>query len=309
MSLVIALVNNMPDGALLQTERQFADLLAAAGDDVPVQLRRYALPGIVRGPGMAEYVQERYAPLDALWDDAPDALIITGCEPHSPDLTREPYWPAMTQLLEWATDHVGSTIASCLAAHAALLHFDGVRRHRLPRKCSGVYGQFVQRSEPLATGLSGHVAMPHSRQNSVPTAALMVHQYRMVLVSAVVGWTVAVKERHGNLLVLMQGHPEYDSDTLLFEYRRDIRRFLRGERETYPALPVGYFSPVAERVLDDMRRRATRGPRDPELITQFPTKRLRADLRDCWRGDARRLYANWLAEVSRRSRKGLPAHA
>ena len=44
-----------------------------------------------------------------------------------------------------------------------------------------------------------------------------------------------------SLFLFLQGHPEYEAGTLLREYRRDIARFLRGEREHYPAVPQGYF--------------------------------------------------------------------
>jgi homoserine O-succinyltransferase len=45
------LVNNMPDAALLATERQFASLLAeAAGEAFDVTLRLYALANVPRSP-------------------------------------------------------------------------------------------------------------------------------------------------------------------------------------------------------------------------------------------------------------------
>jgi len=50
-TIVIGLVNNMPDAALRPTEGQFAALLgAAAGDVHDVRLRLSHLPEIARGP-------------------------------------------------------------------------------------------------------------------------------------------------------------------------------------------------------------------------------------------------------------------
>ena len=46
----IALVNNMPDGAFEETERQFVSLLSGGFAPGTVNLERYTLPGIVRGP-------------------------------------------------------------------------------------------------------------------------------------------------------------------------------------------------------------------------------------------------------------------
>ena len=71
-----------------------------------------------------------------------------------------------------------------------------------------------------------------------------------------------------SLFVLLQGHPEYDSTTLLREYRRDVGRFLRREREDYPALPRHYLDGPSERSLEAFRRRAL-SVRDPELLESF----------------------------------------
>ncbi len=43
------------------------------------------------------------------------------------------------------------------------------------------------------------------------------------------------------LFVFFQGHPEYESDTLLREYRRDVGRYFKGETARYPLMPRSYF--------------------------------------------------------------------
>src|SRR5947208_1953739 len=84
------------------------------------------------------------------------------------------------------------------------------------------------------------IEMPHSRWNEIPEEALLACGYRVLTRSADAGVDAFVKERK-SLFVFFQGHPEYDATTLLLEYRRDIGRYLRRERETYPAMPQGYF--------------------------------------------------------------------
>src|SRR4051794_24237826 len=125
--LEIALVNNMPDAALLATERQFAGLLAAAaGEAFEVTLRFYALADVPRGELARAGMQDRYAGLDALEAAGADALIVTGTEPKAADLRDEPYWPELARLIDWARRATRSTLFSCLAAHAAALHLDGI---------------------------------------------------------------------------------------------------------------------------------------------------------------------------------------
>jgi len=47
-SLNIGLINNMPDGALEATERQFLSLLNSASDGMSIRLSLYSLPDVPR---------------------------------------------------------------------------------------------------------------------------------------------------------------------------------------------------------------------------------------------------------------------
>src|SRR5436190_17382118 len=85
-ALTIGLVNNMPDPALQATERQFVALLGAAADGLTVRLRPYALPEVPRTDWGRAYVDRFYAGIDELWGSRLDALIVTGTEPHAPNL-------------------------------------------------------------------------------------------------------------------------------------------------------------------------------------------------------------------------------
>ena len=127
----IALVNNMPDAALEDTELQFFDLLDAASGDVPVVVKLYSLTGVPRTDRGMRRLNSFYYGLDDLWNSQVDALIMTGTEPQQPSLRQEPYWCNLTNVLDWAERNTLSTVLSCLAAHAGVLHSDGIERHRL----------------------------------------------------------------------------------------------------------------------------------------------------------------------------------
>ncbi|HET9060047.1 MAG TPA: homoserine O-succinyltransferase, partial [Acidimicrobiales bacterium] len=144
----VALVNNMPDSAFVDTEQQWLDLLGAerapsdgAGPDLSVDF--YTLPGVSRSPQVETVIADRYLPLAHLWGNPPDILILTGAEPKTAELTDEAYWPAMERLLWWARSNVAQVVASCLSAHAALWAFDRLPRRLLLDKRSGVYPQEV----------------------------------------------------------------------------------------------------------------------------------------------------------------------
>ena len=290
--LEIGLINNMPDAALEATERQFLALLAAAADDIVVRLTPYALPDVPRAEWGRRHVNSFYSGIGDLWDRQLDGLIVTGTEPRGSDLRAEPYWGSLTRVLEWAECHTHSTVWSCLAAHATVLHLDGIGRRALSDKRFGVFECARVADHPLTAGVPSRLSMPHSRWNDIPEEALTASGYRVLTRSTEAGVDAFVKQRQ-SLFVFFQGHPEYEATTLLLEYRRDLGRFLRGERETYPRLPRGYFDDETVETLIALRARALSDRRE-ELIEEFPTARLAGRVANTWRSAAARLYRNWL---------------
>ena len=298
--LTIGLVNNMPDAALQATERQFEALLGAAADGLTVRLRPYALPEVPRTPWGRDYVTRSYARIEELRESGVDALIVTGTEPRSPDLTAEPYWGSLTRLLEWAEDHTYSTVWSCLATHAALLYMDGIGRRPLDEKRFGVYECDRVSDHPLMAGAPSRVRMPHSRWNEISEETLVSRGYAVLTRSDDAGADTFVKERK-SLFVFFQGHPEYEAQTLMLEYRRDIKRFLLRERDSYPAMPHGYFDTATVEALTALRDRAV-GDRREEVLSDFPLALAAGTVTNTWRATATSVYRNWLRYVSDRKR-------
>lgn len=297
--MIVALVNNMPDSAFVDTEEQFRRAVAAGPVGDVAEIALYTITEIPRSESLAPVIQSRYRGLDQLWRHVPDALIVTGTEPAQVQLRYEPYWPYLARLLEWAASSVPTTLLSCLAAHAATLLFDGIERVQRPVKCSGVYaGSVEDPSDPLAGGLPDTVHVPHSRVNDVPEAAMIEAGYRIVIGSGETdaGWAVAARNQGDGLFVLCQGHPEYATLSLLREYRRDVRRCLFGRGAVpYPRLPEGYLDPDATATMADFELRATAGREDPrELWASFPFDEVAAGVENTWAAASGTLYANWL---------------
>jgi homoserine O-succinyltransferase len=80
---------------------------------------------------------------------------------------------------------------------------------------------------------------------------------------------------------------------LLKEYRRDIKRFLRRERETYPTMPHGYFDAAAARLLSDFQKSVVAEPRE-EHLARFPEAAVSGAVRGTWQVSAASVYRNWL---------------
>jgi homoserine O-succinyltransferase len=290
--LDIGVINNMPDSALESTERQFRTLLGGAADGIVVRLTLYALPDVPRTDVGRRHVSSICSDIADLWDTRLDGLVVTGTEPRAPNLMDEPYWGSLSTVMEWAERHTHSTVWSCLAAHAALLHIDGIGRQPLTDKRFGVF-EFERVSDhPMTAAFPSRLKMPHSRWNDIPEDALMASGYQVLTRSEEAGVDAFVKQRK-SLFVFFQGHPEYDTETLLLEYRRDIGRFLRHERETYPPMPQGYFDDHTTDLLAAMRWRA-QGDRHEVLLADFPTALLAEKVTNTWRSSASSFYRNWL---------------
>ncbi len=296
--LSLALINNMPDPALEDTELQFFELLDVASGDVPVYLKLYSLTGVPRTDRGERHLNSFYFPFADLWESHFDGVIITGTEPHHPNLRDEPYWGLMTEVFDWAERHTSSTVLSCLAAHAKALHSDGINRHRLPDKKFGVFPAARHSDHILTRNSAALLNFPHSRWNEVREDELTSAGYLILTKSAEAGVDLFVKKSKGSLFVHFQGHPEYGAQTLAKEFRRDVRRFLRGERETYPTMPYGYFDQASLPLLERFRDSAMAERREG-IMDAFPDSVV-SGLENKWQASAVGVYRNWLSYIASR---------
>ena len=183
-SITIGLINNMPDSALISTERQVFGLLNAAAGKIPVRLRLYTLPKVPRTDWGQQYTRRFYSDVGDLWHDSLDGLIVTGTEPQAPKLAEEPYWDSFGEVIDWASEHTVSAIWSCLAVHGAVLYLDGIDRHQLGEKCIGVFAHSRMSNHPLLQGAPSQLRVPHSRWNEVREEALTSCGYSVLTKSA-----------------------------------------------------------------------------------------------------------------------------
>ena len=288
----IGLINNMPNGALAATERQFVNLLSAASEGIALRLSIYALPEVPRSEQSRRYIDSSYRSIDTLWESQLDGLIVTGTEPVAANLADEPYWGTLTRVLEWAEQNTSSSIWSCLAAHAAVLHLDGIGRRRYSEKRFGLFECAGVTNHELIGGAPTRLRVPHSRWNDIDESDLVSCGYRIVSRASDGGVDSFVKQTK-SLFVFFQGHLEYEANTLLLEYRRDIGRYLRGERDTYPRMPESYLDEDASAALAALRTRAI-ADRRVELLDEFPTSLGERNLTPMWRPAATHVYRNWL---------------
>jgi homoserine O-succinyltransferase/O-acetyltransferase len=292
--LTIGLVNNMPDTALQATERQFTRLLEAAAGNKLIYLHCFSLPSVTRSQPAKGRVDSQYTDIDELGRLHIDGLIVTGAEPNAASLPEEPFWRELTSIVDWAKTNTRSTIWSCLAAHAAVLHLDGIERQRLSTKCSGVYDCAKVTDHWLTRDIASPVRVSHSRLNTLRPDDLITRGYQVLTESPDAGIDIFAKQLQSQFL-FFHGHPEYEPLSLQREYLRDITRYLSGERNTYPPFPASYFDAETERKLASFQKRASAERRLP-LSAQLPGLTLRPDKTAV--SAVTTIFRNWLGYLS-----------
>jgi homoserine O-succinyltransferase len=302
VDLTIGLINNMPDAALQATERQFMRLLRRAAGDVRIDFHCFSLPSVKRSQPLQWRIDQQYSDIADLDRLRLDGLIVTGAEPAAASLAEEPFWPELASIVDWAKTNTRSTIWSCLAAHAAVLHLDGIERQRLDAKCSGIYDCFGVADHWLTDGLPSPFRVSHSRLNELRADDLAQRGYQLLTLSPDGGVDMFARQLRSQF-IFFQGHPEYEALSLEREYLRDIARFLGHERDTYPAIPAGYFDTDTEERLAAFERRA-RAERRPALTNELPERTLRPDVTT---GSAATvIFRNWLDYLTGGARAALP---
>jgi homoserine O-succinyltransferase len=291
----IGLVNNLPVSSLRATERRYRHLLKTAAGEIPFRLRCFSLYSTEQSPGAATSIGN----MDAVRGFNRlniDGLIVTGAEPRAASLPEEPYWRALTELVDWAKKNTRSTIWSCLAAHGAVLHLDGIERQRLEQKCSGMYDCSKVTDNWLTDDLPSSLKVSHSRLNGLSESDLTARGYQVLTKSEAAGVDIFAK-RQRSQFIFFQGHPEYDCLALQREYLRDIGRYLAGDQELYPNAPEGYFNTATILALEKFRACAL-AERNPALIGKLPKLTLLPNITAKPEVAATTIFRNWLGYLA-----------
>lgn len=295
--LHIGLLNMMPDAALQATERQFMRLVGSCNRIAQFFVHPFTIDGVDRVGEAREHVDRYYEKLEDLQRDGLDALIITGANVTEADIRRERFWSPMTEIMDWASENVTSTLCSCLASHGAFMHYHGILRNHLPDKQWGVYSHRVlSNTHPLVSDTNTRFDAPHSRFNDVSREQMEAAGLHVLVAGEEPGVLLSVST-DGLRFVYLQGHPEYDMVSLLKEYKREISRFLRREREDYPPFPDHYFGDRARSLLETYRSDLQSAIAAGDEIPEFPETEIVADLDNTWTDTGKALYNNWLGLV------------
>lgn len=220
--LKILILNLMPDKE--RTETQLLRLLSNSPLQVSVDFihtETYQSKNVRKS-----HLEKFYQTFSEVKDQRYDGMIITGAPVEHFDFEKVDYWEELVEIMEWTKEHVTSTLNICWGAQAALYHHYGITKSMRTEKISGIYPhKLVHPTNKLVRGINDEFKVPHSRHTDSDYVAVEKHDQLTILDSSdQVGPLLIVSNDEKN--VMITGHIEYDADTLLREYQRDLAKGL-----------------------------------------------------------------------------------
>ena len=293
----IGLLNMMPDAALEATERQFFRLVGQSNQIAQFYMHPFTLPELPRGENAKAHIDHYYEPFEKIKAEGLDALIITGANVTHPELANEPFWEPLIQVIDWAYNNVTSVLCSCLATHAVMQFRHNQKRTPLPAKRWGVFQhEVVDRTHPLVNDVNTQFDVPHSRFNQVSRAQFEAAGLKVLVESHTAGVHMAVSEDLFRI-VYFQGHPEYDINSLLKEYKREVNRFIAGDRNSYPPFPENYFDLRTQAIFREYKYEVIEKLNSDSPLPEFPEKLVSQMLHNTWHDSAEAVISNWVGSV------------
>jgi homoserine O-succinyltransferase len=295
--LHIGLLNMMPDAALAATERQFFRLVGESNQIAQFYMHPFTLDAVERGKEGRAHVERYYETFGQIKEAGLDALIITGANVQGTELAEQPFWEPLIEVIDWAYENVTSTLCSCLATHAVMQFRYNQKRRPLGFKRWGVYShRLVDRRHPLVLGVNTRFDVPHSRFNQIDRDQFEAAGLTVLAESAEAGVHLAVSE-DGFRLVFLQGHPEYDSISLLKEYKREVLRYAGGARPDYPPFPDNYFSLQTQAILGEHREALEAARAAGRPAPELPEALILPQIDNTWHDTAEAILNNWVGKV------------
>lgn len=292
--LHIGLLNMMPDAALEATERQFFRLIGESNPIAQFYVHPFTLDSIPRGEKAAAHIARYYDTFAQVRTEGLDALIITGANVTGEDLSQEPFWEALNEVVDWAWRNVTTTLLSCLATHAVLHARHGQPRVRQPEKRWGVFShRVVDPRHPLVADVNTRFDVPHSRWNDISRAQFEAAGLRVLVESDEVGVHLATSH-DGLRMVFFQGHPEYDTISLLKEFKRDALLFVHGKLAPFPPFPAHYLPTLQRAILLEWRDQALHARAHDQPVPDFPEHLIAPALDNTWHDTAEAVLGNWM---------------
>ena len=291
--LHIGFLNMMPDAAMEATERQWFRLIGESNRVAQIYIYPFNLPVVERGKDAQAHIDKYYDSFEQLQKSGLDALIITGAnEETNPHVSNLENWQPLKDTLDWAYSNVASTICSCISAHALMTYkYDQHPSWQNTKRLGMFSHRVLDRTHPLIRGMNTKFDASHSRFSEISREQFDKAGMKILVESAEAGVYLATS-KDGFRQICLQGHPEYDTLSLLKEYRRDVNWYRDGVITDYPVIPKNYFGPKAQKILDNVQAQLLKGEK-----IEFPETEIEPLIENTWADSARSIISSWVGHV------------
>jgi len=240
--LRVAIVNLMPTKEV--TETQLIRMLA----NTPLQVELQLLTMDTHDSKNTDkiHLDNFYKTFDEIKHQKFDGMIITGAPVEFLPFEEVDYWKELCEIMEYTKTNIFSTLHICWGAQAGLYYHYGINKYIMPSKLFGVFShQLKDKKSELTRGFDEEFFAPHSRHAQVKREDILkIHDLKILAESETTGpHIIATKDKR---MIFVQGHAEYDRETIKLEYERDIKKGLDID------IPKNYFkddNPVKEIVV------------------------------------------------------------
>jgi homoserine O-succinyltransferase len=254
--LKVAIFNLMP--TTTATELQLLRLLGNSPLQVDITLVRMGSHESKNAP--PGHLEKFYLDYKKIKDARFDGAIITGAPVETLPFEDVDYWREFTDVMDWATTNVWSTLHICWGAQACLYYKYNIPKRPLSQKLFGVFPYGVnEQHTPLFRGFDDVFLAPQSRHTESDRASIAAEQ-RLKIQSESEETGVFIVTSLNDREIFVTGHLEYDRFTMDMEYKRDAAKGLP------IAIPKNYYP------LDDTQK--------PPTVQ--------------WRAHAHLFFSNWL---------------
>jgi len=172
-----------------------------------------------------EHLDELYISFeDAIKHKGLDGLIITGAPVEEKSFKDVWFWDELSGILDYAKDNIASTLGICWGG-LALANYIGIDKMLFDKKLFGVYPlDNIDRNNRITGDLDDVFMSPQSRHAGISDKVLEAERDKgkidLLAHSDDAGYVIF--ETTDKSFIMHLGHPEYETERLVNEYRRDM---------------------------------------------------------------------------------------
>ncbi len=218
--IAIGIVNLMPTKEV--TEKQWSSLMIASDgwiEPVWIQMDSYT-------PKHTDfsYLNQSYVTCEEVDLEKLQGIIITGAPVELLPFEKVLYWKELSAFLDRIMAANIPILSVCWGAQALLYKRFAIEKYELEEKCFGVFEHQLETLHPLIQNIESPIYLPHSRHTGWREKDIENEEALKILIRSNQAGIFAVEDQDGNMY--WSGHPEYEENTLVLEYERDIAKEL-----------------------------------------------------------------------------------